>query len=82
MHKHLENKYQLQDILKRWDRLSNQTVRVENHDYKTNVIFVGNFTFFFTNKKYLEVAKKAIENGNKYLILDFLPNLRMPYPIK
>tara|TARA_R100001129_G_scaffold20995_1_gene13387 strand:- start:1942 stop:2178 length:237 start_codon:yes stop_codon:yes gene_type:complete len=78
----MENKYQLQDILKRWDRLSNQTVRVENHDYKTDVIVVGNFTFFFTNKKYLEVAKKAIETGNKYLILDFLPNLRMPYPIK
>jgi hypothetical protein len=33
---------------------------------------VGNFTFFFTNKKYLEVAKKAIETNNESVITKFL----------
>ena len=68
----MENKYKLTSILKYWDRLTNLTVRVENHDYKTNVIVVGNFTFFFTNKKYLEVAKKAIETNNESVITKFL----------
>jgi len=73
----MENKYQIQSILQVWDKVANQTAEIENYNYKTKVLCVRNFTFFFTNKIYIDIAKRAIESGNKKTLIKYIYPLNL-----
>ena len=65
------NKEQLNEIYNYWDKLSYKdkySAHVDNYNYRTNILVVGRYTFFFTNKKYLELGLKALKNDNKLLL--------------
>ena len=67
------NKEQLNEILNYWDKLSAQdkiSAKIDNYNYRTNILKAGRFTFFFTNKKYLSLGLKALRNDDKSLIIN------------
>ena len=65
------NKEQLNEVLFYWDKLydkDKKSAQIDNYNYRTNILKVGRYTFFFTNKKYLELGLKALKNDNKLLL--------------
>lgn len=67
------NREQLNEILNYWDKLSTEdkiSAKIDNYNYRTNILKVGRFTFFFTNNKYLSLGLKALRNDNKSLIIN------------
>ena len=68
-----ENKEELNEVLNYWGKLSKEdktSAKIDNYNYRTNILKVGRFTFFFTNKKYIELGLKALKSDNKLLIIN------------